>query len=88
VIQFLIEHNHSWQSIQGYTLAQVGLFSREAGKNAEIQRKELIIASWLGANSDKKGIEQVLRDTQRPTSSTQDVKSDWKKLAGRMGSLR
>jgi hypothetical protein len=54
-----------------------------------VERKERIMASWLGFNADKKGLEQLLKDTQYKTKASNDeVKSDWKKLAARMGSLR
>lgn len=88
MIQYLVEHGHSWKDVQDYSLSQIGLFAREAGKIGEMERKERIMASWLGFNADKKGLEKLLKDSQYQKRSNDDVKSDWKNLAARLGSLK
>jgi len=64
------------------------LFAREAGKISEVERKERIMASWLGFNADKKGLDKLLKETQYKSKSDKPDGSDWKKLAARLGALR
>jgi hypothetical protein len=91
----LVKHNHNWGDIQGYTLSELGVFVREAIKQADAAWKQDVLASWLGFNADGEGLKSIIGLNVKGTSSKStpnaapgETTKEWKRLANAFSKLR
>jgi hypothetical protein len=91
----LVKHNHNWRDIQDYTLSEVGVFVREAIKQADAEWKQEVLASWLGFNADGEGLKSIIGlnvkgagPKSKPSAAPGETTKEWKRLANAFSKLR
>ena len=91
VVDFLIDSNHDLESIRNYTLNQVGLFIKAASDRKERERKETIVAHWIGVNYDNKQMNDLISKKKLfsdASSKSKNTDSEFARLARDMRGLK
>ncbi len=94
VISVLIKFGHTRADIYGSTLAQVGIFYREASRIHEDEqlhnRNNIAKATWIATHSSYKGFVEYLEDSgtsKLGKVSQKQADNDWDRLRGRLSQL-
>lgn len=84
-MQEFVSNGHSWSSVKGYTLSEVGVFLREIHFRRISERSERLQYLWMANNLTQKGLKKVLEDMAekvvKKEISKKEIQNEWKRLA-------
>lgn len=87
IVQKLVDHGHSWSSIQNYSLSEIGLFLKVIVKKEFAAKAERLSEFWLAHNLQYKGLKEILKELEEkrnpPTKEQKqaEIQSNWARLA-------
>lgn len=88
-----MENGHSWSSIKGYTLSEIGVFFKTIVLREKDKKIEKISHVWMGTHLSKEGIKEVLGENGRPETlepeelPVEDVNKEWRRLKQTMAGV-
>lgn len=90
----MVDNNHSWLSIQEYTLSEIGAFLHSIVKRESQVKADRISEYWFGSNLTKQGLQELteklhrMAGVEKAEPTIEEINNDWKRLAAFMQGIR